>query len=494
MRTINLLYIIFFICVCLFWSCYNGHEYPIVLTKIDSLTETKPDSAIRLLQGLDAKMRQEPENIRMYYRLLKIKAADKAYIPHQSADEICQIVTYYENEDDDEMLPWAYYYAGCVYRDLGDVEQSLDYYHKALASTDNIHIKGLCSVAIGYIFRDREMYDFAGQSFLASYQYDKMRNDTKGMIFDLRDIGRNYWDKREVDSAFIYLSEGLKLAKNTNDKEMISSLNLQLAVVYLQQDNKNKAKACLDACLSNIDSCEFLTYQSVLASYYEKSHNKDSASICYQKSFCSDNVYTQLKASTFLANYYAEQGKTLQSKYFFQKEDSLKNQVYKSKKPEKLVLKQYQYDKKKQHITYYRYLLIILLILLLIIVLYKKKNKFKNALHKKDLKKVSKILHSVRNNTSDNIEHLSKDEWTTLKKYVDNKYPNFNKVLLNNNEITENEYRVCLLIKLEIPVSTIGKILFLSTPAVSNIRKRLIEKVKGEKCSAKECDEWIKSL
>ena len=490
MNNQKIIYIIsiFFVCFIIF-GC-GKHEYSRVLVQIDSLANVRPDSAKKSLQELEGQTQKLSKSDQMYYKLLKIKADDKAYIQHKSDKEILQIVDYFEKENDKELLPWAYYYAGCVYRDLGDVEQSLDYYHKALASTDNIHIKGLCNVAIGYIFRDREMYDFAGQFFLASYQYDKMRNDTKDMIFDLRDIGRNYWDKREADSAFIYLSEGLKLAKNTNDKEMISSLNLQLAVVYLQQNNKNKAKACLDACLSNIDSCEFLTYQSVLASYYEKLQNKDSAAICYKKSYRSDNVYTKLKASTFLANYYAEQGKTLQSKYFFQKEDSLKEQVYKSKKPEELVLKQYQYDKKNQHVTYYWFLLIILLVLLLIIIFYKKKN----ALHKEELKKVLDLLNSVIKNTSDNIEHLSEDEWAILKKYVDNKYPNFNKVLLNNNEITENEYRVCLLIKLEVPVSTIGKILFLSTSAVSNIRKRLIEKVKGEKCSAKECDEWIMSL
>ena len=348
MRRDSIIHIIL-ACVCLLLLSCDNHKYPVELVQVDSLIEVKPDSAVSLLQSLDAQMRQVPEETRMYYRLLKIKAADKAYIPHKSDKEIMQIVAYYEHKGDKAMLPWAYYYAGCVCRDLNDAEKSLDYYHKALNSTDDVHVKGLCSVAIGYIFRDREMFDLAGEFFLSSYRYDKMHNDVNGMIFDLRDIGRNYWDQRNCDSASIYLSEGLRLAEKYNNKEMASSINLQLAVINLQQNQNKKAKDCLDACLVNLDSCEFFTYQSVLASYYVNTGEKDSASVCFLRAFCSDNIYTKQKASAFLADYYADLGETSRADYFLRKNDSLKNQVSKTQKTEKLLFKQYHYDNVKRH-------------------------------------------------------------------------------------------------------------------------------------------------
>ena len=67
----------------------------------------------------------------MYYRLLCIKANDKAYILHTSDSLILPVLHYYIEKDDERHLPEAYYYAGRVYRDLGDAPQALEYFEKA---------------------------------------------------------------------------------------------------------------------------------------------------------------------------------------------------------------------------------------------------------------------------------------------------------------------------------------------------------------------------
>ena len=291
MNNQKIIYIIsiFFVCFIIF-GC-GKQEYSRVLVQIDSLSNVRPDSAIKSLQELEGQTQKLSKSDQMYYKLLKIKADDKAYIQHKSDKDILQIVNYFEKENDKELLPWAYYYAGSVYRDLNDAEQSLDYFYKAQNSTDNPYVKGLCNVAIGYIFWDREMYNIAGNSFLSAYKYDKQRNDVEGMIFDLRDIGRNYWERRMVDSTFFYFLKGLHLAMINHNKRMTSSLKLQMAVVYIQQSKYIKARKCLNECLENIDSAELFTYHHVLASYYVHVNKKDSAAIHYLKSFNSNNIY-----------------------------------------------------------------------------------------------------------------------------------------------------------------------------------------------------------
>ncbi len=68
----------------------------------------------------------------MYYQLLTIKARDKAYITHTSDSLILEVLHYYEKRKDKKHLPEAYYYAGRIYRDLGDAPQALEYFFKAI--------------------------------------------------------------------------------------------------------------------------------------------------------------------------------------------------------------------------------------------------------------------------------------------------------------------------------------------------------------------------
>ena len=120
------------ICVLLCF-CHCGHKpYPQSLMTADSLASACPDSAVSLLKSIAGTMQDEPEATRMYYRLLCIKANDKAYILHTSDSLILPMLHYYIEKNDKRHLPEAYYYAGRVYRDLGDAPQALEYFEKAL--------------------------------------------------------------------------------------------------------------------------------------------------------------------------------------------------------------------------------------------------------------------------------------------------------------------------------------------------------------------------
>ena len=65
------------------------------LSRAESVMWEHPDSALLCLSSLDSSIMNEPENIRMYHALLKIKAKDKLYIPHESDSLIKSIVQYY---------------------------------------------------------------------------------------------------------------------------------------------------------------------------------------------------------------------------------------------------------------------------------------------------------------------------------------------------------------------------------------------------------------
>lgn len=110
-------YVLLACCLCL-CACREG-RYSRVLLQADSLAEVAPDSALRLLGGWVDSVWEAPEQVQMYYWLLTVKAADKAYITHTSDSLIRLVLDYYEQEGDRRLLLEAYYYAGRVYRDLG---------------------------------------------------------------------------------------------------------------------------------------------------------------------------------------------------------------------------------------------------------------------------------------------------------------------------------------------------------------------------------------
>ena len=104
------------IIIAFFYSCY-GPKYRKGLTEADSIASVNPQRAMAMLDSIKHEMADASKHEQMYYRLLCIKAQDKAYIKHTSDSAILPIVEYYETEGDKNLLSEAYYYAGSVYRD-----------------------------------------------------------------------------------------------------------------------------------------------------------------------------------------------------------------------------------------------------------------------------------------------------------------------------------------------------------------------------------------
>ena len=95
------------------------------------MIETDPDEAETRIAAMADSMAAAPLPERMYFDLLRLKVM--AYTYHEfSSDSIAvSLVRYYEDEDDERMLPEVYYYAGKVYKSLRDNPQATDYFQKA---------------------------------------------------------------------------------------------------------------------------------------------------------------------------------------------------------------------------------------------------------------------------------------------------------------------------------------------------------------------------
>lgn len=284
-------------------ACKNS-TYPHKLLQADSLTATRPDSAIVILEKMKKEMTSAPSETQMYYHLLCIKAHDKAYQPHQSDSLIRQVLYYYKKKDDIRLLPEAYYYAGRVYRDLGDAPRALDYFNKALESIprgkDN-KLKSRIYSQMGTLFLFQNIYDEALNKFKEAYRHDTLCKDSADLVYDLRDIAKIYRAQNKIDSSLYYFQKAYNLATSLQDSSLINIVQSQRAGLYIQLKKYDLAKNIISSLLNN-DYCERSnTIYFIASKLYRQIGNIDSAVYCYEKLLGSGTVYTKAKAHRGLA-------------------------------------------------------------------------------------------------------------------------------------------------------------------------------------------------
>lgn len=265
---------------CLF-SC-NRRPYPHTMQVADSLAEICPDSAVSLLEQIKDSINSEPEETKMYYKLLLIKAKDKAYITHTSDSAIKEVLKYYRR--DKERLLQVYYYAGRVYSDLEDAPRALHYFLKAIdVSHKSADYKLISTVysQIGTLYLYQDVYDKAPEMFHKAYRYSTLAQDSISMVYDLRDIGRYFSTQKQADSAIYYYKKADSLARVIKDSELVRMVNGELSGYYTRLGRYKEAHQSMQIAFSNISSQIPPSRYHIAARYYECTNQLDSATYYY---------------------------------------------------------------------------------------------------------------------------------------------------------------------------------------------------------------------
>ena len=307
------------LCVLLCLSACRPKSYPSLLLVADSLASVLPDSACALLASYAADTADEPLYVRMYYRLLCIKAKDKAYIVHTSDSAILPVVAYYERHKRLPHLPEAYYYAGRVYRDLGDAPQALAYFQRALDAMredEDMKIKTKTYAQMGTLFIFQHLYSNALKMFKQSLQCDFRMKDSVGIIFNYRDIATTFRYVGEADSALYYFQKSDQLCKLIKRPDLGKMVQSQLASFFLDRNEYEKAKESLQKALQGVKVYERSSIYSIAARYYSGIGNKDSAVWYMQELSKCGNIYAKEKAYRGLAEYSLAKRNPIDATYY----------------------------------------------------------------------------------------------------------------------------------------------------------------------------------
>lgn len=288
------------------FGCQRHYQYPLVLQEADSLCVAQPDSAVALLKSISDDMRQETEHIQMRYKLLTIKANDKAYINHTSDSLILSLVDYYEHGGDPAFLGEAYYYAGSTYRDLGDAPRALEYYQKALDAmpgNENLKVKSKVYAQMGDLFHYQNLYREALKQYMNSLECDKILHDTVSMVHNLLDMGYMYRGLDMPDSTLILLDHALRLAKIIDNSKMVNMASSQLSSLYIRLGDFDKAKDYIQPLLlQQIDYTVLSSAYTIAANIYYHTNQFDSAAYYYTQLLEKGTIYSRCTAYERLAH------------------------------------------------------------------------------------------------------------------------------------------------------------------------------------------------
>ena len=530
MKHLNIIVCFLFL---LFASCSKS-AFHSELVDIDSLSNDSPKVALAKLEVFYRNLDTTNTSVFMHYKLLKLKAQDKAYIPHGDLNNVEGLVRYYETKGDNYFLALSYYLAGTTYDEHHDSPVALDYYHKALDvlnKEDNLRLRSLVNAQIGYILYFQDNYEQAKKHFIESYRIDSLRHDIKGIIYDLRDVGLMNLNLARIDDALTCYKEALRLAQQYRKAELQMTIFASLASLYLENKPQNVdsvGKYCLPL-LSDLRSESQSGIYSIAAQYYKLIGKNDSVHYYLNLIDHYGTVYAKRYAQKERLDMMLHDEKHLDEfkewRLYLQYCDSVKEitaseAIAKSQNLYDYSLRIKENSALKEDNVHGKMVAIIaigmVLLLFLILCLYYVRTYYAHKEQARQLEELRLVLDTMKSQNRNHDEPLKKmresyiygvfiqklkshanltdDDWRQMDNEINACFKDFKITLARIYTLKEHEYHICILVKLHFSVASMAILLHREPSSITMARKRLCKKIFKTEENASKLDSFIESI
>ncbi len=519
-----------FVILIVLQGCSN-QKYPQALLEADSIMADQPDSAIKILKKAEPQINSSSDKIKHYYRFLWIKANDKSNNGHIKSDDIKELVNYYEDNEDDDLLPEVYYYAGRSCCNYHEAPIAMTYLQKALDlienSPDKILLRFCIHSQMGFLYLFQNLDKESEQHFKTAYDIAKEINNPCESFWAARNLGNAYlWQGRHNDS-YIYLNEAQKIASKSHKSLFLAQISSDLASLHNTIGDYAGAMSYIKTALDNI---ELLDEGTVLNLESDILFNSGQIQLFLQQSkkveLCA-SVLTKEKLYDRLIEHYIENKDVGKIQQYYKKyklcNDSIMSLIRESESHKiKFAYDMREYEIKEYgNVQKHKYIrdFFILLFMFATAALFtymrsyhrRTKERLKRfkilyrevQLQRDDNKVINLCPQSVIKSSSiyssvlskaQSGEKLNDEDWKQVESIVLEVYPDFKNRLLDVYEFSLHEYHLCLLVKMDMPPTYMAVLTARSTSAISHARRRLCEKSFGKSGTAEHWDEFIRSL
>lgn len=220
------------LCLYLFVSCtYNKHVEPL-LAEAESLVQSSPDSAYRLLAALPVDSGGWSCGQVARYGLLLARATDKCMKPLLSCDSLLDVALEYY-ADNTPHRAMALLYKGRLEKEMGQQEEATRMFQEAWAilkdKSGEAEMKRLVLSSLGNQYFDVGSFDLALPLYRKLYQYSLIDKDKAIALDNLC----NYYALHEnKDSVFAIRQKALHHARLSGDSLIVARLLLSLSMDY----------------------------------------------------------------------------------------------------------------------------------------------------------------------------------------------------------------------------------------------------------------------
>ena len=498
-------------------SCGRAPEYPSLLLAADSsIMKGNYDDADSLLALYDQSVSNTHADAARFRQLL---ALERMFVSEKLtesdfslADSLCR---FYEEHDLKSEYSKALCVLGEIYRQNGDYPSALDAFLKAgkLAEECGDSYE-LCWVyqKRGDIFFDQKMYDESVDSYQEYYHIASLNRDTLRMALAAFRMGEIYTYQSDVDSTIYYYSQALDFGGHTRHPENIVPYSRNaLCDIYIQIEEYDKALELLSR-----DSTDDANW----AYWHLGQEHIDSAIWYFKRIDGRYGVYGQSETLHHLALLEESKGNTQEAMLYYKQRDAIYDSIRVLSQVEATQKVNAQYNlnlikkerdeiaqKKREAWFLFGALLAFgLMAGAFAFRLYKNSQNEKRRLAdriqllrgyavNKNLYD-SPVANHFRQLLKANPYHQpDAKDWKELTTLIETEIPGFRKALSNEAYTPSDiEYDVCMLIKIQIPLSDIARLKHCVPSYITQIRKNVYKNLFSKKGSANELDEYIMQL
>ncbi|QFQ13296.1 hypothetical protein C7Y71_009905 [Pseudoprevotella muciniphila] len=285
------------------------------LAHVDSLCYSEPKNACEKLDSIETQIENMEDRTRHRYLLLKIKAQDKAFIPHTSDSLIKEVVSYYDQNGFANERMEAYYYLGSVHRDMHDAPGAARNYLKAVEIAQQTDEK-IDTLILSNIYSQLSFIYFKLHDFKNALKFSKneyLLQDRIGKLDErsLMDVATCYQHLGLKDSMQLYYDQAINLIKQDASYSSNTDIIAEQASFYAKEDSIKKATELVSLLDDHLDGRIPRNYYMAKAVYFQHANQLDSSAIYYQKVLESDlSLSGNCEEARGLMEVLSEQGKT----------------------------------------------------------------------------------------------------------------------------------------------------------------------------------------
>lgn len=277
-------------------ACHGGGNKTALLHQADSLMQEYPDSALTILESIP-----HPEKLygsdKAEYALFLTRAKTKLNI-YQKSDSLIRIaVDYYDRSWDKARKMQAYYYRGCVYRDMRCMDLAVKDFLQALKvmpkESEELYWGAIYENLAG-CYEEQKLYEDAMNAHHKAYEIYLDQKNNSELFYALRGIGHVFMLKHQNDSALVYYQKALDIVEAVGEDYQKSIILGELGILYNEMGEPQKANKYISASISSAPIgtslfTEYLWKGNVLRNM----HQMDSARYYLNQSKSSPYIFTR---------------------------------------------------------------------------------------------------------------------------------------------------------------------------------------------------------